>query len=298
MTRALAAAALAVLALLAGCTRHHVAVATHVHYVVGAGYQADGTWFYPHEDFHYVATGLASVQTGAALVTADGEAAGPTAMTAAHQTLQLPCIARVTDLSTGRQVEVRINDRGPASPARLIALSPRAAEVLGVPPAGAARVRVEVEDGPSLALREQLHGGPHLVLAAAPRGTVTAEALPPPPGVEQSRRGRNARPEQRMDMSAGARAATVPDRLPETVVRVAPHPGTLMIDAGTFGRIGYARQVAARLVGIGAGVRGVRDGRAERYAVQAGPFADVPAADAALDRALAAGVSDARIVVD
>lgn len=288
------AGAAVLLGLLGGC-QHRPLVVPSPHYVVGPGYQLDGTWYYPKEDFHYDATGIASVAAAARGLTADGELTDPKALAASHQTLQLPAVAEVTNLENGLSLRVRINDRGPASPARMIALSPRAAELLGV--RGAARVRVRVDEGPSTALREQLQGGPRLQLAAVPRGAVMSESLAPPPGVGQSSRGRNA---------SGATAATapqpaaepVPDRLPETLTRGAPQPGMLMIQAGSFGQGSYANQVIARLTGLGPRVEQRREGRTSRFTVRLGPYPSIAAADAALDQVRRAGVTDASIVVE
>lgn len=279
-----------------GCVRRPPPAAPGAHYVVGQGYQRAGTWFYPHEDFHYAATGLAMVQADRAGVTADGEAIDPAALNAAHQTLQLPAVVLVTNLETGLQVRVRVNDRGPDTPARLIALSRRAGQLLGIQ--GTAAVRVEVDEAMSLALRQQLNGGPTLALTAAPRAAVTAEALAPPPGIGQSTRASRTGATPPASTASAASGPQVPDRLPETVSRVAPVPVSLMITAGTFGQAGYARQVAARLANMGARVERTRDGRSERFSVRAGPFASVAAADMALDQALSAGVTDARIVVE
>ena len=204
----------------------------------------------------------------------------------------------MTNLENGNQVLLRVNDRGPASPARVIGLSRRAASLLGVAPDGVARVRVQVEEAPSLALRDQLHGGTTLAVAAAPRGAVTAEALAPPSGIGQSSRGRGAGGATVATAAVEAARDRVPERLPEVVAHVGATPGRLMIRAGSFGQMQYARQVVARLGRIGARLQSAREGRVERYQVVAGPFASVAAADSALDRAVSAGVSDARIVVE
>jgi rare lipoprotein A len=76
--------------------------------------------------------------------TASGEPFDRGAMTAAHPTLPFNTRVRVTHLQTGRSVEVRINDRGPFKPGRVIDLSHRAAEELGIVTRGLARVRLEV----------------------------------------------------------------------------------------------------------------------------------------------------------
>jgi rare lipoprotein A len=65
------------------------------------------------------------------------------AFTAAHKTLPLPSFARVTNLSNGKSVIVRVNDRGPFHDGRIIDLSYAAAVKLGVDRVGTARVEVK-----------------------------------------------------------------------------------------------------------------------------------------------------------
>jgi rare lipoprotein A len=76
--------------------------------------------------------------------TANGEMMNPQAMTAAHPTLPFGTRVRVRDVSTGRTVVVRINDRGPFVEGRIIDLSTAAAEVLGIIERGVAMVEIEV----------------------------------------------------------------------------------------------------------------------------------------------------------
>lgn len=76
--------------------------------------------------------------------TASGELFDVEALTAAHRSLPLDTVARVTNLANGRSVRVRINDRGPFAERRIIDLSQRAARKLGMTAVGVARVRVEV----------------------------------------------------------------------------------------------------------------------------------------------------------
>lgn len=76
--------------------------------------------------------------------TADGEIYNMYAMTAAHRTLPFGTWVRVHDLDNGRSVDVRINDRGPFIPGRVIDLSYAAAEALGVVGPGSAHVRLEI----------------------------------------------------------------------------------------------------------------------------------------------------------
>ncbi len=75
--------------------------------------------------------------------TASGSAFDETKMTAAHRTLPFGSKAKVTNLSTGKSVEVEINDRGPYAEGRIIDLSQAAAKALGIVDHGIARVSVE-----------------------------------------------------------------------------------------------------------------------------------------------------------
>lgn len=72
--------------------------------------------------------------------TANGELYDMFAYTAAHKTLPFGTVVKVVDLNTGRSVVVRINDRGPFVPGRIIDLSYAAAVELGIVERGTARV--------------------------------------------------------------------------------------------------------------------------------------------------------------
>lgn len=78
--------------------------------------------------------------------TANGERFDQHAMTAAHRTLPFGTRVRVTNLSNGRSVVVRINDRGPFSPGRSLDLSQGAASAIGLLGAGVGTVRMDVLD--------------------------------------------------------------------------------------------------------------------------------------------------------
>ncbi len=84
--------------------------------------------------------GIASVYSGG--VTANGEHAAASGMTAAHRTLPFGTRVRVTNRQTGRTIVVRINDRGPFVAGRIIDLTPAAAQALGF--SGLAHVSVDV----------------------------------------------------------------------------------------------------------------------------------------------------------
>ncbi len=98
----------------------------------------------------YIEEGMASYYAASfeGLRTASGEKYSRTAFTAAHRTLPFGTRLKVTHLKTGKTTIVRINDRGPHRPARIIDLSEAAAKELGILSEGIARVRIEVIERP------------------------------------------------------------------------------------------------------------------------------------------------------
>ena len=77
-------------------------------------------------------------------VTANGEAFRPMGLTAAHRKLPFGTILRVTNLSSGKTVIVRVNDRGPYINGRILDLSLGAAKMIGLTNAGVAKVSYTV----------------------------------------------------------------------------------------------------------------------------------------------------------
>ena len=76
-------------------------------------------------------SGIASVYAYSGELTANGETASPTSLTAAHRTLPFGTLVRVTNDVTGEWVVVRINDRGPFVAGRVIDLTPAGAQAIG-----------------------------------------------------------------------------------------------------------------------------------------------------------------------
>jgi rare lipoprotein A len=78
--------------------------------------------------------------------TASGEKFNTLEMTAAHPTLPFGTKLRVTNLSSGRSVTVRVNDRGPYVQGRVVDVSYSAADALGMVGKGVAKVKLDVVD--------------------------------------------------------------------------------------------------------------------------------------------------------
>ena len=115
---------------------------------IGRPYQIAGNWYRPQAEPDYDRTGTASWYGPRfhGRRTANGEVFDQRALSAAHPTLPLPSYVRVTNLDNDRSLVVRVNDRGPFHPGRLIDVSERAAELLDFKRSGSAAVRVEYVD--------------------------------------------------------------------------------------------------------------------------------------------------------
>jgi rare lipoprotein A len=113
--------------------------------MIGEPYQVAGRWFHPKEQPGYDKTGVASWYGPQfhRRMTSNGEWFDMEGLTAAHPTLPLPSYVKVTNVENGREIVVRVNDRGPFVGTRIIDMSKRAAEKLDFRRRGMAKVRVQ-----------------------------------------------------------------------------------------------------------------------------------------------------------
>src|SRR6201996_5310117 len=141
-------------------------------YRVGKPYTVGGRVYVPEEDVNYREEGLASWYGDDfhGRQTANGEAFDMDGLSAAHPTLPMPSYARVTNLSNGRSLIVRVNDRGPYHGNRIIDVSSRAADLLGFRSSGTAWVKVEY------VARAPIEGSDDRILAATLRQDEPAPA--------------------------------------------------------------------------------------------------------------------------
>jgi len=278
------------LLLLAGCSSGPT---SQPRYFLGEPYQEGGLWSYPREDFALVEAGIAAILPTRSGLTVNGEIHDAQAMVAAHRTLQLPAIVTVTNLDNGRSLRLRVHDRGPAMAGRVIAISPRAATLLGA--VGPFQARVAV-DGP--ASRQAIEGlagqSAPLPIQLAPVGRVERESLAPPPGARAV--AARAEPTARVVAESAPSVAREPERLPEQVIQGAPNPGRVWLEAGRFFRRDLAQVQAARIGGRAEPLG--PPGRQQQWRVRSGPFSSIALADSALARALAQGQPDLRLAVE
>jgi peptidoglycan lytic transglycosylase len=219
-------------------------------YRVGHPYVVGGRTYVPREDPDYSAFGLASWygRDFHGRETANGEIYDMHSISAAHPTLPIPSYARVTNLSNGRSIIVRVNDRGPYVGNRIIDVSVRAAKLLGFYGHGLAHVRVDYVGRAPLSgtddrmlLATLRHGSP----APSPRSLMVASAKPFVP-----------------DFGASRRRVPVPDERPftlgETDVRTARGPSR--VDVATLPQPAPARTKLRTVAVSAAAKRSARAG--------------------------------------
>jgi rare lipoprotein A len=230
-------------------------------YKLGKPYQIQGRWYYPEFDPNYDRVGVASWygEPFHGRRTANGEIFDRQGVSAAHPTLPLPSLVRVTNLDNQRAMVVRVNDRGPFVGDRIIDMSQEAARQLGFERRGTTPVRVEFVE-----------------LAAA-------KGAPPRPV-----RRRAAQP-----------ATTPPRAAPPVPVAALPADQChgKFIQVGAFTEVDRARRLVAELDAQHVTPVIVETPRADHFVrVRLGPLPDSGAADATLDRLKRSGYGGAFIV--
>lgn len=260
------------------------------YYKVGSPYQIKGVWYYPKEDPSYDETGVASWYGDDfhGRKTANGEIYNMNSLTAAHRTLPMPSFVDVTNLENGKQVRLRVNDRGPYARGRIIDVSRRAAELLGFKDKGVAKVRVSFAG--TVRGTDKVSSAP---VNAAPLTAVTVS--PSGPGDATAREVRTASLAPDIPMVGSGVDAL------EGQVRQVPVRGgqDLWILTGVFESRSNATRQLAQLNKAGqATVDETRKDGKSVFRVRLGPIATVPAADAKLDQVIEMGFNGAQIIVD
>lgn len=285
-------------------------------YKVGKPYQIGGVWYYPSEDYTYDETGIGSWYGPGfhTKVTANGEVYDENELTAAHRTLPMPSLVRVTNLDNGRSVVVRINDRGPYANGRVIDMSRRGAQLLGYEQTGTAKLRVQIlaEESRQIAAAARA-GTPAPILAetegqapkAAPRSRIEVAGLgngptaPLPPATK----GGGVVGTAEIAPPVTVAGSMVEGRfVPAPVVAELPvrRAGQIYVQVGAFGNAENLARARARLSSIGqqAQVSAASFGAQKLQRVRVGPMESVEKADGVLAQVIQAGLTDAKIVVD
>lgn len=270
-------------------------------YKVGKPYQIYGVWYYPKLETDYDETGIASWYGPGfhGRRTANGALFDENKVSAAHKTLQIPSIVRVTNLENGRSIKVLVNDRGPYAHGRVIDLSRRAAQLLDIERKGTARVRVQILDDESrqVAALAQGKGGGNTIPDAAPTEQVAVETLS---GQQNNATANPSPPVAQTQVAAPAPA-------PVSVVPAGNQPvelqvvskSDLFIQAGAFSVYDNANRLRAQIASLGPSLISPAFVNGQQYfRVRIGPLASVEEADLKLQQLITSGYNDSRIVVD
>lgn len=251
-------------------------------YKIGRPYNIRGEWYQPTLDYAHSEVGMASWygRKFHGRRTANGERFDMNALTAAHRTLPMPSVVRVTNLENGRSARLRVNDRGPFAHDRVIDVSRQAAEMLGFRSKGTARVKVDILPTESYAVALDAGGSPPPV----PSGVMVAQAGSPAPAV-------SATPVPAPATQVAASTRWMPKS-------AGPAAGAVFIQVGAFGDRGNAERMASRMAGFGpVRVAPLMSNGRELQRVQIGPFESRSAADRVVSRIMASGQTDAVRIV-
>lgn len=316
---------LMLLAALTACGSRHggPAVAQRGYYKVGNPYKIDGITYVPMEEFRHTETGVASWYGPGfhGKYTANGEVYDQSDRTAAHRTLQMPCVLRVTNLDNGQSTIVRVNDRGPYARSRILDVSRAAAEELGMIGRGTARIRIDQLEAESLAMKQIAlnGGGPDEQRAALnqyiagnrPPPVVTAPQPPPPPAPAPP--PPPPTPPATVYPSPPPSAPSEPQspppfrQGPPTVASIAStaaggyvQPGSgFYVQTGAFSSMGNAEKQRGLITSYGSTeISPGSSGGREVYRVRLGPYSTQEAAGIVADRLKRSGYGDARVVAD
>jgi rare lipoprotein A len=317
--------AVTLLAVVAACSSrpHGPSVAQRGMYKVGAPYTIDGVTYVPMEEFQHVETGTASWYGPGfhGKSTANGEVYDQSDRTAAHRTLQMPSVLRVTNLDNGQSTVVRVNDRGPYSRGRVLDVSRAAAEELGMTQNGTARVRIEQLEMESQAMKQIALGGggpdeqrtaldKYIAGRRGPPAVVaTAQAMPPPspPPVVTVYAPNPRSPAVAPIEASGSAGGDAPATLGSgrlTVASIASSitslqpVGGFYVQTGAFSTVGNAEKQRGLVTSYGSTeISPASSGGREVYRVRLGPYSTQEAAGMVADRLKRSGYGDARVVV-
>ncbi|WP_258548797.1 septal ring lytic transglycosylase RlpA family protein [Thalassospira profundimaris] len=310
--------------LLAGCAETQLAVhgvkrlggvqsqPTQIgNYKIGNPYEIAGQWYYPAVDYEYSETGIASWYGPKfhGKKTANGEVFDQYEISAAHRTLPLPSIVRVTNLENGKSLKVRVNDRGPFAHGRIIDMSRRAAQLLGFEKKGTAKVMVEVIEAESrqIAAIAQGKAAPQVTVAeqntvtAAPRDVVETVRLDDGPitetGQPTTSQIKLTPPASGPILTSAPLEGTVEEA---AIINIEPVTNSaIYVQAGAFSIYDNALNLRNRLYDLAPSkIEPIEVKGTTFYRVRLGPLNTVPEADILLERVIATGQNGAKVVVE
>lgn len=256
---------------------------TPIPYKVGKPYSINGRTYAPKEDWTYAEEGMASWYGDDfhGRPTANGERFNKDALTAAHRTLPLPSLVKVTNLDNGRTAILRVNDRGPFSRGRIIDVSHQAARILGFEMEGTAQVRVELlrDESKKLAAAHGADIRERLALLQQQQDPIVQQQLP------------NA---------SNASVSSEPLALPELAIATPPPSANgYFVQVGSFSRWENVERLQNQLKNLGqVRIDPLQTNGRKLYRVRVGPVLDRADAAQLQQQMDAIGLTDSRIITE
>lgn len=301
------------------------------YYKVGNPYDGvDGRSYVPQEVAQYDATGMASWYGPGfhGKRTANGEPFDTNALTAAHRTLPLPSVIKVTNVENGRTALLKVNDRGPFSKDRLIDVSKSAAKALGFFGQGTAQVHVQympqesaiiaaaAKNGKVMDVDDAVQLAQSQPISAAPLEPVQVASLTPPPKQESEPivisskpdvpNPQNAAEPAHVELAAytppqpmAAPIQAKPVTAPSTSYIAAPAGRGYFVQAGSFANLNNAKHLTQKLQSIGRTemLTSTQNGKT-LYRVRIGPVKEQSQAQAIANKLGAYGVINPKVISD
>ena len=274
-------------------------VVAQPHYKIGNPYQIAGKWYYPERDLRYDNTGIASWYGDqfAGKLTANGEIFDPELVSAAHKTLPMPSVVRVTNLDNGKSLIVRVNDRGPYVTGRIIDMSRAGARLLGFKDEGIARVRVQILTEQSLRLEKLAKMGQFPLLSDSYDSNVPETVAVSKPIVNM--RAKTTRAVAQKPKPSSSAVDLLASSRGVNVLETAPVETDIWVQVGAFHSETNAQNLINKFSDLSAGtIFQFNKGGRFLYRARLGPISSVIEADLLLDEILQRGFDGAEIVVD
>lgn len=261
-------------------------------------YQIKGQWYHPQKHYEYAEVGTASYYGGGDVFhgrpTSTGERFDMHAVSAAHKTLPLPCVVRVTNMANGRAIKLKVNDRGPFVGDRVIDLSRKTARLLGFEGRGLQKVKVEclVEESMQLAHHYHPTKNPH-----GKKGLLNNH-------VHQTAVRKGVGQKNVAPKTGGQKPLTPRDRVPQqdpygAPAISAPQKDTYFINVAQYPQSDQASNALKKLkssMGVPMETRKVLKGKQTHYRLVAGPFTSSQQAKNLLNKVRLKGAREAYIV--
>lgn len=230
--------------------------------------------------------------------TSSGEEYNMYAMTAAHKELPLPSYVQVTNLKNGKQIVVRVNDRGPFHDNRVIDLSYAAATKLGIVKQGTGLVEVRVLDPLNYKSNKIAKLESRQVVLQDAEESLQQEALENLPSQNKIE---TVERENETHKNSTYQAVEVNSKQKKSATNIDIYDPKVFVQVGAFSLRNNASQLVSQLTDLGLGkisISSVMQNEQQLHRVRIGPLLTVQAADEAVLKLNDMGLKEHRVVIE